>query len=545
MARGRGIKRSWGGRGGITNKGGAGSKLPPNTSQMDVSKSSIPTSQQVGLNQCIVSSHESSSQHIVLTSQEANAQQITTPKNVGGQQEAHTSLDVGRQQTPFSQNVGAQQESPNQDVSPEQTLASFESSNPQGRQDTHGGIKSLRVNGDTFSRPWHYLRKVPKHVQDKMFNDFENSDINGSIAFAECIRRHKELTGKDLRNDELFLMTHTNKNEKKWICGKSKRKWNTFTNTIKVKVGETSTLSNEEGLEVEDGGMERNTSTNGEDEGEKTSEDDVNLFKTVSEEQLLKTWIETVGGTKKGKIYGLGSRNYLLADSKNSNCASSIAQNPSNIPTQQTFETPQFQQLLDCVLEQWMTNMQEHVQMDIRENMEAQVTIVVRAAVARMLGFTPQPPPDGSGSRQRGKCQGKGAKPKPKDKADPSLEYTAPPSRVEPQTVACDLVAPIAKPLPQLHEQDHGSWSTPRLMKVTRGGGRGHLNEVSTRRVPSKLGFKASMFPQNLGFQSKSCVFFQNVSNSLSMADYDWIDVLLLGYDEITPWTHDFPIFKL
>ncbi|WMV14892.1 hypothetical protein MTR67_008277 [Solanum verrucosum] len=73
MTRGRGIKRSWGGRGGITNKGRGGSKLPPDTSQKDVSESSIPTSQQVGLNQCIVSSHESSSQQIVHTSQEANA----------------------------------------------------------------------------------------------------------------------------------------------------------------------------------------------------------------------------------------------------------------------------------------------------------------------------------------------------------------------------------------------------------------------------------------------------------------------------------------
>ncbi|XP_006338825.1 uncharacterized protein [Solanum tuberosum] len=144
-------------------------------------------------------------------------------------------------------------------------------------------------------------------------------------------------------------MTHKTKNDKKWICGKSERLWNTFTNTIKDKVGETSTLRNEEGLEVDDGDMERNTTTNGEDEGEKTSEDDVNLLKTVSEEQLLKTWIETVGGTKKGKIYGLGSRNCLLADSKNSNCASSTAQNPSNIPTQQIFETPEFQQLLDHV----------------------------------------------------------------------------------------------------------------------------------------------------------------------------------------------------
>ncbi|KAL3339258.1 hypothetical protein AABB24_028079 [Solanum stoloniferum] len=67
-----------------------------------------------------------------------------------------------------------------------------------------------------------------------------------------------------------------------------RRRHNTFTNTIKDKVGETSTLRNEEGLEVDDGDMERNTTTNGEDEGEKTSEDDVNLLKTVSEEQLLK-----------------------------------------------------------------------------------------------------------------------------------------------------------------------------------------------------------------------------------------------------------------
>ncbi|KAH0641982.1 hypothetical protein KY289_032956 [Solanum tuberosum] len=173
---------------------------------------------------------------------------------------------------------------------------------------------------------------------------------------------------------------------------------NTFTNIIKYKVGETSTLRKEEGLEVDDGDMERNTTTNGEDKGEKTSEDDLNLLKMISEEQLLKTWIETIGGTKKGKIYGLGSRNCLLADSLNSNCASSTAQNPSNIPTQQIFETPEFQQLLDRVLEQRMTNMQEHVQMEIREDSEAQVTIAVHAAVARMLGFTPQPPPDGSGS---------------------------------------------------------------------------------------------------------------------------------------------------
>ncbi|WMV14893.1 hypothetical protein MTR67_008278 [Solanum verrucosum] len=50
----------------------------------------------------------------------------------------------------------------------------------------------------------------------------------GSVAFAEYRRRHKELTGKELRNDELFLMTHKTKNEKKWICGTSERMWGQF-----------------------------------------------------------------------------------------------------------------------------------------------------------------------------------------------------------------------------------------------------------------------------------------------------------------------------
>ncbi|KAJ8533794.1 hypothetical protein K7X08_007118 [Anisodus acutangulus] len=156
-------------------------------------------------------------------------------------------------------------------------------------------------------------------------------------------------------------------------------------------VGETSTLKNEEGLEIDDGDIERNTTTNGEEEGEESSKDnDLNLLKTIPKEQLLKIWIETLGGTKKGRIYDLGLKNCLLEDSSNANCASSSASNPSNVPTQQIFKTSEFQQLLERVLDQRMTNMQEH--------MQAEVNIVVRAAVARILDFTPQPPLDGSGS---------------------------------------------------------------------------------------------------------------------------------------------------
>lgn len=51
-------------------------------------------------------------------------------------------------------------------------------------------------------------------------------------------------------------------------------------------MGETLTLRNEEGLKVDEGDMERNNTTNGEDEREKTNEDDSTLLKMVSEDQF-------------------------------------------------------------------------------------------------------------------------------------------------------------------------------------------------------------------------------------------------------------------
>lgn len=47
-----------------------------------------------------------------------------------------------------------------------------------------------------------------------------------------------------------------------------------------------------------------------------------------------------------------------------------------------------------------MMNMQEHVQIDIQQNMEAQVTIAVRAAMAWVPSLTPQQPSYGFCSTQ-------------------------------------------------------------------------------------------------------------------------------------------------
>nr|XP_009768376.1 PREDICTED: uncharacterized protein LOC104219389 [Nicotiana sylvestris] len=366
MTRGRGTKRSWGGRGGMSNKGGEGYQQLSNTSHANISEPSTPISQQVGSNQHIISSHESSFRQLIRTSQDVHAQQTTSAsQNIGGQQATPASLNIGHQQAPrSSQDVGSQQETHSQDVSAAQTLASYGSSNPQARRDTTRGIISLKVNGDTFcpheavrnknysfpSEDKVFIQRTFEHVGSERLSDSlgkakgqflktkeiprwiakdhwdilmeywnsenfkKKSKINsknrmssnngegpslhtgGSVAFAEYRRRHKELTGKDLRNDELFLKTHITKNEKKWICGKSERMWEGEQKVIKEKIGETSTSRDEEGFEVDDEEMERNMATNGDEEGEKTREETVvDLLKTIPDEQPLETWIETVG----------------------------------------------------------------------------------------------------------------------------------------------------------------------------------------------------------------------------------------------------------
>ncbi|KAJ8572544.1 hypothetical protein K7X08_009055 [Anisodus acutangulus] len=298
MTRGRGIKRSWGGRGDMYNKGGGGNLQLPNTSQEDISEPSTPTSQQ---------------------------------------------------------NVGAEQ------ATPEQTLASFGSNNPQARQDTLGGIKSLKVNGDTFC-PHEAVRDVALAFKKSFTGSWHCYETNGSMTLSlqksmtnvSVIHHVQEKNYLNFLVCQIYGELHVLKKTEKLVK-------NSFTKIIKEKVGETSTLRNEEGFEVDDGDMEKNTTTNGEEDSE---DNDVNLLKTILEEQLLKTY------------------------SSNANCASSSAPNPPNISTQQIFETPEFQQLLERVLDQRMANMQKY--------MQAEVNVVVRAAMARILGFTPQPPSDGS-----------------------------------------------------------------------------------------------------------------------------------------------------
>ncbi|KAK4371073.1 hypothetical protein RND71_010548 [Anisodus tanguticus] len=453
----KGRKRSWADQGGIANRGGKNSQQVQNIIQTVITELSPPSSQGVDSYQCAVSSHGSGFQH----SQDVEYQQM--PRT------SHADKDVSSQQP---------------------TLAYQETTGPQKRQHIAREIIPLRVNGDTFFPhdavrdvavafkksfvgSWYSWSKVPEHVRDQWFNDFEkkysfhdadkhlirktfdrvgserlsdtlskakkefaktrkipkwisqshwdglmqywNSDdfqrisaINsknrtscnngegpslhtgGSVPFAEYRRRHKELTGQELRNEELFLKTHKNK-DKEWIDEKSQRVWDMFTKSIKKNVEGTSTQRDENGSEVE-------VAVDSEDEKTEEANEDsiVNLLQTVPDKQLLNTWIDAVGRPKKGKIYGLGLETGYRGGSLHVNSASSTAPTPTVTP-QQIVETPEFEQILNRVLDQRMADMQASLHASIRTVMQEEIEVAVRAVMSRMLGF-PAPRSNGSGS---------------------------------------------------------------------------------------------------------------------------------------------------
>ncbi|XP_057993990.1 uncharacterized protein LOC110659780 [Hevea brasiliensis] len=117
----------------------------------------------------------------------------------------------------------------------------------------------------------------------------------------------RETTNQVLREDELYLKTHRTKDDK-WICVKSERVWNTFTRNIKQKVGEKSTTRNEDSFKVQERDVRLNRATK-ENEAQECNDDNniLTLLQTIPKEQVLNTWIDTIGGAKKGRVYGLGS----------------------------------------------------------------------------------------------------------------------------------------------------------------------------------------------------------------------------------------------
>lgn len=460
MLRGKGRKRSRENRGGIANRGGKSSQQVQNIIQTVIAELSPPSSQGVDSYQCDVSSHGSGFQY---------------------------SQYVEHQQMPHTSHAAKVV------LSQQPTLASQETTDLQERQHIAHGIRPLSVNGDTFFPhdavrdvtavlkksfvgSWYSWSKVPEHVRDQWFNDFEkkysfydadkdlirktfdrlaserlrdtlakakkqfaktrkipkwisqshwdglmqhwNSDdfkrisaINsknrmscnngegpslhtgGSVPFAEYRRRHKELTGQELRNDELYLKTHRTK-DKEWICEKSQRVWDIFTKSIKKNAEGTSTPRDENGGEV--GATERNMPSSGDEETDEEANEDniVNLLQTVPDEQLLNSWIDAVGQPKRGKIYGLG------LDALHVGSTSSTALAPAPTPTvtpQQIVETPEFEQILNRVLDKRMADMQASLQASIRAVMQEEIEVAVRAVMSRMLGF-PAARPNGSGS---------------------------------------------------------------------------------------------------------------------------------------------------
>ncbi|MCE5166181.1 hypothetical protein HAX54_015405, partial [Datura stramonium] len=158
---------------------------------------------------------------------------------------------------------------------------------------------------------------------------------------------------------------------------------------------DTNSLRNESGSEVE-GDLERNMSINGDEKIVETSEDIVlKLLQTIPDEQSLNSWINTVGGSKKGRIYGFASDIGIIGDSLHISSASSSVPILS-VSAQQIIEAPEFQKIINRLLEQnlggMQTSMQESVLTGIRVNIQAEVQVAVRAVMSRLI--LPQPPND-------------------------------------------------------------------------------------------------------------------------------------------------------
>ncbi|XP_059308626.1 uncharacterized protein LOC132059842 isoform X1 [Lycium ferocissimum] len=454
MPRGKGRKRSWADRGGIANRGGKSSQQVQNIIQTVIAELSPPSSQGVDSYQCAVSSTGSGFQH----SQDVEYQVMPhAAKDVSSQQPAlaHQGTTDPQERQHITREIRPLRVNGDtffpHDAVRDVTVAfkksfngswyswskvpelvrdhwfndfekkySFRDADKHLIRKTFDRVGSERLS-DTlakakkeFAKTW----KIPKWINQSHWDglmqhwnsdDFKRiSAINsknrmscnngegpslhtgGSVPFAEYRRRHKELTGQELRNEELFLKTHQTK-DKEWIDEKSQRVWDMFTKSIKNNVEGTSAPRDENGGEA-------GAINSGDDETEEANEDNiVNLLQTVSDKQLLNTWIDAVGlPKKKGKIYGLGLETGFRGDPLRVSSASSAAPTPTVTP-QQIVETPEFEQILNRVLDQRMGDMQASLQASIQTVMQEEIEVAVRAVMSRMLGF-PAPRSNGSGS---------------------------------------------------------------------------------------------------------------------------------------------------
>ncbi|KAF2322787.1 hypothetical protein GH714_030766 [Hevea brasiliensis] len=236
-------------------------------------------------------------------------------------------------------------------------------------------MRPLTINGDTFHPhdvvqdvieafkknfhgSWPCWCKVPTHSRDQWFNHFERNysikDEHKDMIWDtfKCGEWKRETTNQVLREDELYLKIHRIKDDK-WICGKSERVWNTFTRNIKQKVSETSTARNEDGSEVRERDVGLNRATE-ENEAQECNEDNniLTSLQNILKEQVLNTWIDTIGGAKKGRVYGLGSKTSVLGELTHICSVHSNAPTSPTVPPQQVIETPEFELAVNHVVDQ-------------------------------------------------------------------------------------------------------------------------------------------------------------------------------------------------
>ncbi|KAF2304117.1 hypothetical protein GH714_027362 [Hevea brasiliensis] len=230
------------------------------------------------------------------------------------------------------------------------------------------GIRPLTVNGDTQRN--YSIKDEHKDMIRDTFERVGSERLSDTLGKAKkAFSKMKKIPKWISQNHWDDLMKHWNTDNFKKISSINSNNRKSSNNgevirNIKQKVGDTSTARNEDG----------------------------------SEEQVLNTWIDTIGGAKKGRVYGFGSETSALEELTHVSSVHSNAPTPPTVPPQQVIETPEFEQAANHVVDQWVDDRVDQQMELMQARFCEEVEAAVHAIMSRMFGLFPQPPGNGSSS---------------------------------------------------------------------------------------------------------------------------------------------------
>ncbi|KAF7821096.1 uncharacterized protein G2W53_026551 [Senna tora] len=170
--------------------------------------------------------------------------------------------------------------------------------------------------------------------------------------------------GEEPSAAELFFMSHkTKKNE--WFDTKSKAVWVKFKKIINKRIDDVSRM--QDGNTGDEQVDEEETS-----DEEANEEDDAKFFSCqslLSKEQVTSAWIEAVGGVTKGRLYGLGSDITTFVCGRDHTSMSTS----TSTPTTHNFDSSDFQEAVNRVVEDKLSEMRARLQEDMQTTIQATI----------------------------------------------------------------------------------------------------------------------------------------------------------------------------